>query len=389
MTWKEQTSRTTGKTYWRNTETGETTWDNPYQKWIEKISRNNGKTYWRNTETGETTWDNPNLDIIPSSPGGRDDDTNDCGLKGLSWQGNSCYADSVLLALLSQDVISNSILNSTSGNVEIRDELATIRNFIMSKNDISNYNTINLKNIFAKYPHNQAYHKNGTQDTGEFIDYLESLMNFIQVAISENISIYSNEEIEVSNDDDMLDIGADREYFTKIRSIDCKASCKYFIPNDNLLGDRYNLDFTRINHMELYDRAGVKVYDKDNMVREELYYNKCDVITIVDAPYIIFDIQRLNPFDGEYNDIDVIYKEKMINRVSNEEYTLTSIILYQGGHYTLIIKCPTSNEYYYYNDIPNTFVYIGEFDQISSDETEYPNPYTQGTQYIYVKTSLL
>jgi hypothetical protein len=60
--WQEHTDVSTGNKYWHNTQTNETTWDDPHHKeeeWGEAKDPSTGKTYWFNSKTGATTWENP------------------------------------------------------------------------------------------------------------------------------------------------------------------------------------------------------------------------------------------------------------------------------------------------------------------------------------------
>jgi len=60
--WQEHFDSSSGKKYWHNTQTQETTWDDPKTKeeeWGEAKDPSTGKTYWYNTKTGATTWENP------------------------------------------------------------------------------------------------------------------------------------------------------------------------------------------------------------------------------------------------------------------------------------------------------------------------------------------
>eukprot|EP01044_Picomonas_judraskeda_P040453 COSAG03_NODE_19864_length_328_cov_1.362445_1_plen_92_part_10 len=54
--WESAVSRSTGETYYRNTGTGETTYDWPHLPagWESAVSRSTGETYYHNTGTGET-----------------------------------------------------------------------------------------------------------------------------------------------------------------------------------------------------------------------------------------------------------------------------------------------------------------------------------------------
>merc|ERR1712130_21113 len=58
--WKEAKDPNTGRSYWWNIISRDTTWKDPYvSKWQKAYSDIQKRPYWGNTETHETTWENP------------------------------------------------------------------------------------------------------------------------------------------------------------------------------------------------------------------------------------------------------------------------------------------------------------------------------------------
>jgi hypothetical protein len=73
--WVEHYSNTYQRPYWRNTKTGETSWERkplPVQPstltqvdkptnniWVKTLSKTRNKYYWFNPETKESVWENP------------------------------------------------------------------------------------------------------------------------------------------------------------------------------------------------------------------------------------------------------------------------------------------------------------------------------------------
>ena len=71
--WEELVDESTGRTYWFNNETEESTWDDPHAKavdvddggageekvWTKFLDDDTGQAFYFNESTGETTWDTP------------------------------------------------------------------------------------------------------------------------------------------------------------------------------------------------------------------------------------------------------------------------------------------------------------------------------------------
>ncbi len=96
--WTEKFSAKSNRKYWKNSNTGETTWKDPFisgfeavrsipvtlvsevaepvkeleiskgsdqEEWIPKFSAKRNKNYWKNRITNETTWNDPTLTALP------------------------------------------------------------------------------------------------------------------------------------------------------------------------------------------------------------------------------------------------------------------------------------------------------------------------------------
>ena len=61
--WEQHVDPESGRPFWHNTETGETTWTDPnakrYGPWVELLDPNTGNMYYVNEETGESRWETP------------------------------------------------------------------------------------------------------------------------------------------------------------------------------------------------------------------------------------------------------------------------------------------------------------------------------------------
>ena len=66
MSWTKQFSKSQNKDYWFNKTTGESSWNDPYEKketsnkWKKHFSNKFQKDYWFNSITGESSWKDPN-----------------------------------------------------------------------------------------------------------------------------------------------------------------------------------------------------------------------------------------------------------------------------------------------------------------------------------------
>lgn len=65
--WLEAVDPNSGRTYWHNEKTGESSWTDPHKEagaggdWTEATDPASGKKYWHNAKTGESSWTDPAL----------------------------------------------------------------------------------------------------------------------------------------------------------------------------------------------------------------------------------------------------------------------------------------------------------------------------------------
>ena len=69
--WAATVDAASGRTYYYNSDTGETTWTLPDTAalpapWSAALDPTSGRTYYYRTDTGETSWTRPNRDAVPS-----------------------------------------------------------------------------------------------------------------------------------------------------------------------------------------------------------------------------------------------------------------------------------------------------------------------------------
>ena len=149
-----------------------------------------------------------------------------CDFTGLKYTGNSCYQDSVLLSLFAipNKFIENNILEKDLNKIkesqkeiicskdtkediiskeDIQKELNKITNSIRNKGEKVEYCS-KLRSLIKKCPSTsgQEFYGTGTQDAGEFVQYLFSIFNvegmskFTKTILSNNLDEKINEDSE-------------------------------------------------------------------------------------------------------------------------------------------------------------------------------------------------
>lgn len=312
-----------------------------------------------------------------------------CEITGLKNRGNSCYQDSVLLALLGipNDFINKSIINKDiddisndpkreikcSDNIKndrirrnrIKKELNKIMNSIRNP-EVSNKveNCSMLREHLSKCPSTsgQEFHSSRMQDAGEFLIYLFSLFNV--TGTKRYIKTIVTNDIE--NDINFLEnskIVSERiETVSPIISIHSKS-----LRNTNI---DYYLDFiedTEFDKFNLYK-------DKDG----NTYKRKITYDSIEDSNYLIFYAQRL--LQGDKRSYKKIIPNEEIILKSKKKLYLHAIVVHERLHYTCYIKC--NNVWFHYNDIYNNIEHVGTYDEMI-ENSNFPDPCKMGNLYFY------
>lgn len=346
------------------------------KNWLEIYSFTKNHPYFYNILSNKSYW------YIP---------VNNCAIKGLLWIGQSCYLDSTLVALFSQDTdITYSILNNKviqlSGkprcgidhtidiqnrkNIQI--ELIRIWNMIRGSEQKPEYCT-DLRKMLESCPHSEKFHLEKTADSGEFLSYIFGLFN-IPSATTNTITYGTNSSEKIVPNDELI--------VTSEINNNNASPIKWVFKD--LLKSNYHLQTTNLlTHVEdnyPHFFQGEDMFKMTNEKNEILKYftRKISVTTYTKAPSIIFCLERINTYEG-FIDRNV-YIDQEIQLNDETKLKLSSLVLYRPGHYIAAILC--GGYWYCYNDVnykENGMVLLGSFDNM----IEITKANTTATQIYY------
>ena len=329
---------------------------------------------------------------------------------GLVNINNSCYIDSVLMALFgrSNNIVNKYILNKPiSSLIEeknksivcgstpekdfkirtlIQDELKRLAKIIRNEaNNNTNNNTqsqtsnmnntcTNLRKIIKHCKTNQSFASSDMQDAGEFLIYIFNIFNVQIMKLSK--------VVYVTND---LSPEPNVNKLVKVTSRVDTSSPIYII---NLLGNEPEINLERYTGNIVEDA----VLSEDNLYKHQetkkKYRRKIDVSSILETSYLIFNVQRASGTHLSHKKLytPVIAPENLIIGGKTQLF-LTSIITHvgssSGGHYTCYVKL-SSGDWIYYDDFATSYsdmiTTVGDY----NDMLRYtPSISTSGTLYFY------
>jgi hypothetical protein len=304
--------------------------------------------------------------------------------RGLNYNENSCYIDSILVALFSipnkiidKNIIHKKILpisNSptkwisfTSDDFKnrklIQNELRRITKYLrfIGEHKSENEDCTLLRKYLEKCKASQEFHKNEMQDAGEF---LFCIFNIFQVDIMVKRRI---------------------TYVTNSITNPPKNIIKTFEENQNC-SPIFNIPFYKIINkksyhlIDLLDETEDCVFSKEEFYRHEetgiRYKRRIEITNILYTPYIIFNIQRISN-EERFICNQIEFPENLI--IQESFLSLHSIIIYKNHHYTCYIKS-SQDSWYYYDDMNNNIKYIGSFPTVLKTN---PNPEKHATLLFY------
>ena len=293
---------------------------------------------------------------------------NACDLRGLNYNGNSCYQDSTLFALLAvpNTFIRETILKKdvttvkklafcgktdqedTDTRRDIQKELIRLKD-IMRGRVKGGETCSNLRKLFSRCKLPQRFDLPDPFDAGEFLQFLFSIFDVE--------GMKTRRTVEVTNDR-----GSPKNVIKIKDTIQMEAPVfplTFFSPGTYDLGKMLgSIDDAELGPQDLYRLDG------------ETYSRKIETYTIVSTPYLVFNVQR--------------FVEKVLVDIPERlrDLYLTAIVVHRQNHYTAYLKC--GDTWVYYNDNPGgsefTIKTIGSFENMLNAS---PRVRSNGTLFFY------
>lgn len=281
---------------------------------------------------------------------------------GLSWTGNSCYLDSVLICLLlnenpiiTKEILEKEITQDTKctddpvTNKEIKRKIqAALRDLAASfrgKRHINN--CTDFRALLRSCPAEQKFHLTGTQDADEFLKYLLRIFP-LSVATQQKTSWKKNgNHWDLSHNYSMP---VDAVVVAELEVLDPDRDLTQCLKVQN-----------QFTHTE--------------KVKTEIEHTEYKTEIVIYSPLLIFSANRLQE-DNTINFTLVTAPEKFLN--NGKLLNLIGIVVYRSMHYTAYVTY--KGVWWYYNDLGHSWTRIGTYEaMIKSD----PNPFTNGTLFFY------
>jgi hypothetical protein len=325
----------------------------------------------------------------------------DCeNIVGLRWVGNSCYLDSVLTCLFAvpnKDIIDNILLKDLdtlkdekfldikcSDDIDIdikykKDIQTSLNDIVISMRGFKYVkNCSQLRKMLSKCPVSQKFHRTGTQDAGEFLQYIFGLFN-VNIANSITKTYGSNNKIDWTQTSEL-------EYITRPIISITPLLLKEMKDNNSI----YNITHS-IKTIEITE------FDNDNLFKPkidgityEYTFKKQEIFMEKESPFIIFYLNRL--YSGLIFNKNKNKRLKTLENTSQiinvkieapekfENFELFGIVIHKNNHYTCTFKC--KKDWFYYDDTSLPIQQIGSYKKMLKIK---PNPLKRGTLYFYKK----
>lgn len=311
---------------------------------------------------------------------------------GMSYNNNSCYQDSVLFALLAipNQYIDNSILSSNvkdivdnrkylicskdvNEDIQIREtiqqELINIALYMRQNRDVvkeqQRKDCTNLRKLFSKCKTTQPFHGTGTQDAGEFLMYIFNLFEANMITTIEHV--YMTNDMDSVEPVEWVNTSVKEDKSPPILTVESQL-----ILNNN--NQPINTFLVQSEDTKL---------DGGYKYKDTVFYRR-KYVKEIKQPYNYLVIYLLR----QYIDLETGQQKKTRNvitpvlRINN--LRLNAIVVHTNNHYTCYICY--ENVWYYYNDLVESIVLVGNFDDMLKVKTS-PSVLTDGVLFFYVKQS--
>lgn len=395
-----------GRVFYKNTVTGKTQWDLPTAQisgagdknllpnWVEKKSSTTGKIYYYNTKTGKTLWKLP------------EEETGihlDCAnVRGLKWVGMSCYLDSTLVSLFAvPTTFVDNIINmeltpfppSENGLWPCgKDAAEDLRNRQLVQKQLRIIaNSIRGEGDFVDYCFDLRETFKKCPDPERYYDtamkdageFLGYILAMFPVNTAERrvITYGSNDRNKVISEDALVQTS---------NLVDNRASVVRWVDTFQLLAQKNKskklssfISFDEDNYPSFFKASEGNLFrPSGGPAAGQKFIRRISTDILERAPYIVFSLKRISSF-APFIKASVIPDEE-ITLSSEQKFALSAIVLFQGAHYTCTFRC--GEEWYYYNDMGGDgskyeIRKVGTYEKMLRDVR--PNPVTNGTQYYY------
>lgn len=308
-------------------------------------------------------------------------------LYGLNNRGSSCYADSILVSLFAKpnEIINRYILQqkikprseskryyhicSRNNNKDVKKRKRvqnTLREIVLSMRYKRNIKyCYNLREALAKCKPPQNFHLSGEQDAKEYLQYIFDLFG-MNVARSISTTYLTNDLETVTKS-------------LKTRTtIDRFSSFVWDIDHETLTNIKGNTSLQNLLTIT-FD----SVLEPGSEYRRKfgkntvLYQRVISVKKMIDTPYLVFHIIRLDPVTGIYNSKKVV-PPQTITVHPKRILTLSAIILYQNHHY-MCNFLDGLGDWYHYDDLEPQPQYLGTYERMMEKE----DPRSRGILFFY------
>lgn len=298
-------------------------------------------------------------------------------VKGLTFYANSCYQDSVFMALFAERnlFIEEHLLHADIHTILqkpemvkclndpyndrklLQNELSRIAKTI--RNEGENVETCSaFRKLIKNCPATQKFESSLTQDAGEFLMYLFNLFRIETNKIQRKTLLENTAE------------GTKLEFDVMIMETPC-----YSILADTLQGKRSVLPSSTLVSIDVAD------FDKKNLYKGkdgELYNRKTEIRKLVSSSYLVFYVQRL-AYNMQGHEIRLETEFVLENsvQVGSRELFLSAIVVHERHHYTCFVR--VENVWFYYDDM-GTMDKIGSLHDV---ENHHMRPSVLGVLYFY------